>query len=243
MTSRRGQARAERVELIMEALLEHPTRVYELAAMADRAKHRLNRRKVSSATPRALANQPHQRSTVAIVGLKPPRPKLRPRCRGLRRSEQTQRPRPPPLDLRSPRTMQPARRLQTDHRIARHTAPNDQPLQRINPITQHRQRHRLADQPTITSRQPHPIKRLARINRNHKTRRRHLSEQQTHKNTPHPERTRRKTLPQQPKKDPKNELLLLSYQLETFKGPANRGAPLVLLLAAAKCRQRCLIAS
>jgi hypothetical protein len=39
-------------------------------------------------------------------------------------------------------------------------------LQLVDAVTQNSQRHRLTDRP-ITGRQPHPIKRLARIDRDH----------------------------------------------------------------------------
>jgi hypothetical protein len=75
----RREARRERVELIMQALAQWGEREDQLAAMGDRRQHRLDTRG-GRRTPGALPRQPHQRRAIAIVGLEPPHPQLRP-CR------------------------------------------------------------------------------------------------------------------------------------------------------------------
>jgi hypothetical protein len=71
VTNRRRQARAQRVELIMQTLLQHTTRVDELAAVAYGPQQRLDDLRLGRPAG-ALAQQPDQRGAVTIVGLKPP---------------------------------------------------------------------------------------------------------------------------------------------------------------------------
>src|SRR5207245_8824768 len=90
--------------------------------------------------------------------------------------------------------MQPPGGLQTNHRRPNDTARSDQPLELINTIAQHRQRDRLADQSPLATGQPHSIERLARIDRNNKRARGHLTAQQL-QGAPPSSKAERKTLP------------------------------------------------
>ena len=146
--------------------------------MTDRTEQRLDRRRCRG-TPGALAQQPDQRGAVTVVGLKPTRAQLRPRGLGLRRREQPQRPRPAAFDLGRPRPMQRAGRLDPDHRLADDAAAGDQPRELLDTVAQHRQRHRIADQPPLARRQPHAVADLPRIDRDHQPITRQLCEQQT----------------------------------------------------------------
>ena len=128
--------------------------------------------------PGALASEPDQRRAVAIVGLEPTRPQLRSRRLRLRRREQPQRPRPAPLELGRPRAMQRARRLQREHR---RPPPATIAPSRSTTGTRRRQRHRLTDQP-LARRHPHPIQRLARIDRDDHPIHPNLSKQPSHRN-------------------------------------------------------------
>ncbi len=179
--------------------------------MADRAEHRLNDIGLYPA-PGALAHQPHQRGAVAVISLEPSRPQLPPRGCRLRRSEQPQRPRPASLDLRRPRAMQRPRRFQADHRRPRHITRRDQPLELVDAIAQHRQRHRLADQAPLTSRQPHPIERLARIDRNNQRGGRHLATQQLH-DEPLPRRQKENDPPRHSREGSPSSRSFRIYQL------------------------------
>ena len=95
---------------------------------ATAAQQRLDRRGARG-PPGALARQPDQRRAIAIVGLEPSRPQLRPRRLRLRRREQPQRPRPAPLELGRPRPMQRPGRLDREHR---RPPPADQRLEPID---------------------------------------------------------------------------------------------------------------
>ena len=179
----------------MQALLEHRASIDKLAAMANRSQHRRDHVGLGPTT-RTLAQQPDQRGAVAIVGLEPPRPELAASRGGLRRREQPQRSRPAPLDLSRPRAMQSAGRLQANHRRPANTAGRDQPLELVDALAQHGQRHRLTDQTLLPGRQPHPIERLARIHRDDQRRRWHLSAQQVQEKSPSP-KTKEKDPPGQ----------------------------------------------
>jgi len=74
--------------------------------------------------------------------------------------------------------MQRPGRLDPDHRCAIHAAGGDQPIELLDAITQHRQRHRIADQAALPGRQPDAIADLPRIDRDDQPIRRDLSEQQ-----------------------------------------------------------------
>jgi hypothetical protein len=97
---------------------------------------------------------------------------------GLRRRKEPQRTRPAALDLGRPRAVQRAGRLDPDHRRAENPAAGDQPIELLNALTQHRQRHRIADQTALARRQPDPVRHLPRIDRDDQTVARDLSEQQ-----------------------------------------------------------------
>jgi hypothetical protein len=150
----------------MQTLLQHAAGVDELATVTNGAKHRLDDLRLGRPAG-ALAQQPHLRGAVTIIGLEATRPQLGPGRGRLRRREQPQRPRPAALDLRCPRAMQRPRRFQSDHGRPRDAAGCDQALQLVDALAQHRQRHRLPDKTPLTSRQPHSIERLARIHRHH----------------------------------------------------------------------------
>jgi hypothetical protein len=119
----------------MQALLEHAAGIDELPAMPDRSQQRFDRRRRARAAG-ALAQQPDQRRAIAIVGLEPPRPQLRPSRLRLRRREHSERPRPAPLDLSRPRPMQCPGRLDPDHRFAVDAAAGDQPRQLLDTVAQ-----------------------------------------------------------------------------------------------------------
>jgi hypothetical protein len=82
----------------MQALLKDLASIDDLATMTNRPEQRPDRVGFGPA-PGALTNQPDQSGAIPIVGLEPPRPQLAAGCRRLRRREQSQRPRPAPLEL------------------------------------------------------------------------------------------------------------------------------------------------
>jgi len=163
----------------MQPLAQRLEREDELAAVRDRGQHGLD---AGGSRPAAgtLARQPDQRRAVAIIGLKSSRPELCPGCLRLRRSEHPQRPRPAPLQLGRPRPMQRPRRLDREHRRP-HRA--NQPAQALDALARRRHRHRLADQP-VSRRHPHPIDRLAGIDRHDHAVKRNSLEQPVHRTTP-----------------------------------------------------------
>jgi hypothetical protein len=134
--------------------------------MADRGQQRLDLPLVHRAAL-SLAQHPHQRRAVAIVGLEAPRPQLRARRLRLRGREQPDRARVAPLELEAPRAMQRPGRLDPDHRLAGDTAGCDQPLQLLDARPRDRQRDRLTDQASIARRQPDAVLDLAGIDRHH----------------------------------------------------------------------------
>jgi len=73
---------ANRVELVMQALLQDAPSSHELATMTNRSQQRFN--DIGLRPPAgALVQQPHQRCAVAIVSLDPPRSQLPARRRRL----------------------------------------------------------------------------------------------------------------------------------------------------------------
>jgi hypothetical protein len=126
VTRGRRQPRAQAVEQVMQALLEHATCVDKLAAMTDGAQHRVQR--VGPDRPAsALAQQPDYCRAVAVIGLEPSRPELSAGRGCPRRGKQAQRPPPTVLDLGGPRAMQRAGRLDPDDRRSHNAAGRDQP--------------------------------------------------------------------------------------------------------------------
>jgi hypothetical protein len=105
---------------------------------------------------------------------------------GLRRREQPHRPRPASFQLGHPGMAQPASCLHPDPGRAGHAAGRDQPSQGVDALAQHRERHRLPDQPTLPAGQPDPVADLAGIDRDHQRRRRDRLAQQLHHQPPPP---------------------------------------------------------
>ena len=130
---RRRQARAERVELVVQSLLQRLVR--ERPAGGDGAPRASSASTPSrrAGRPGALARQPDQRRAVAVVGLEPPRAQAAPGRPGLRRREQPQRPRPAPLEL-APPTPDATRRSPRSRTPDRRAAATDQPLELIHPV-------------------------------------------------------------------------------------------------------------
>jgi hypothetical protein len=131
VASGRREAGHERIELVVQPLAQRLERQDQLTAVRDGRPHRLDLATADHGAPCTLAREPHQRGTVPIIGLEPPRPQLRPRRLGLRRRKQPQRPRPPALELGHPRTVKRSRRLECEHDIVR----SGQPLKLLEPIT------------------------------------------------------------------------------------------------------------
>ena len=167
----------------MEPLLEHPAVGDQATSVTDRPKQGVHGL-VSHRAAGTLAQQPHQRRTITVVGLETPRAELGPGRLGLRRREQAHRSGIAPLQLRHPGLVQPAGGLHADDRRACHAAGHDQLAQRLHPFPQHRQRHRLPEQPTLPTGQPHPVAHLARIDRHHQRRHRQRLTQQLHRQPP-----------------------------------------------------------
>ena len=161
----------------------------------------------------ALAQQPHQRRAVAIVGLVAPRAELGSGRLGLRRREQPHRSGPASFQLGDPGPVQPTGRLHADYWWTGHLAGSDQPGQGVDALAQ----HRLPDQPALATGHPDPAAHLARVDRHDQRRHGDRLAQQLHHQPP----------PYQPQgtsllgEVPHNARWLKSYQLT--KGAPDRG--------------------
>lgn len=132
MAGGRGQARTQRVELVMEALLGLLAVGDQTAPMAYRRPKFLHCRFLGLAPATALAGQIGQRCAVTVIGLEPARAQLHARGPCLGRCEQPNSARMQPLQLRRPPPVQASGRLDRDHR-RRHGMHHEHLLQRSDP--------------------------------------------------------------------------------------------------------------
>jgi hypothetical protein len=155
------RARAERVQLVVHALLEHLALGDEAPPVAHRRGQRIERRILGRASL-ALAQQVDERRAVAVVGLEAARAELRPGGLRLGWREQPQRAGEAALELARERLVQRAGRLDPDQRRGRRVL-CDQPLELIDAVSQRRQRAWLFDQSVALVRNPDSMMRFARV--------------------------------------------------------------------------------
>ena len=152
--------------------------------MPNHTQQRLERRPLGEAAE-PLPRKPDERGAVTVIRLEAAGAELHPRRLRLRRREQTHPPGEAPLQLRRPRAMQRARRLNRDHGTASNATPRDQPLELVDALAQRRQRQRLSNQAAVAAGQPDAIRDLARIDRHHqRLRRKRLPKQNRHEQPP-----------------------------------------------------------
>jgi hypothetical protein len=133
MAGRRRQSGAQRLELVMQALLQDLAVGDQPAPVTDRSEQGVNG--VGAGWPAgALADQPDQRRTVTIVGLGATRPQLGSGRLGLGGCQQPHRPRPASFQLSHPGMVEPAGRLHPDQRRLGDPTGPDQPGQGVHPL-------------------------------------------------------------------------------------------------------------
>lgn len=142
MTRRCRQARAQRVELVVQTLLGDLAISDQAPTMTHRGAERIHRRLLGVSPACTLPGEVGQRGAITVVGLEPTRAQLHTCCLRLRRSEQPHRPRMRPLEFGRPRPVQASGGFDRDHGPGRRVS-REHPLQLADPLTRHGQRDRI----------------------------------------------------------------------------------------------------